>query len=213
MTDLLTEGLPDYRWFWGVVNVADYGVPQIRRRALMVAVRKDEPCLEPLTKGSLLPWQKPTHAELPTKGLRRWLSVKEWLQSLGHQPLDARSKDTARGDHPLHYVPWYREERYLQISDIPPDTGRSAYENDRCPSCGFRGVAAGLIECPECDEVMRNRPYVIRDGETRLVRGFKSSYRRMRSDRPSYTITTNTSHVGSDFKIHPWENRVLSPLE
>lgn len=213
VTDLLTEGLPDYHWFWGVVNVADYGVPQVRRRALMVAVRKDEPCLERLLKEGLLPWPKPTHAEHGDNGHLPWLCVKEWLQSLGHQPLDARSKDTARGDHPLHYVPWYREERYLQISDIPPDTGRSAYENDRCPSCGYQGVAAGLIGCPECGEVMRNRPYVIRDGETRLVKGFKSSYRRMRSDRPSYTITTNTSHVGSDFKIHPWENRVLSPLE
>ena len=27
------------------------------------------------------------------------------------------------------------------------------------------------------------------------------------------TITTNTSHVGSDFKLHPWEHRVLSALE
>ena len=59
----------------------------------MVAVRRDEPCLEVLTKGSLLPWPKPTHAEHPTNGLRRRLSVKEWLRSLGHQPLDARSKE------------------------------------------------------------------------------------------------------------------------
>ena len=35
----------------------------------------------------------------------------------------------------------------------------------------------------------------------------------MRPDRPAYTITTNSSHIGSDFKIHPWENRVLSILE
>ena len=213
VTDLLSEGLPDYHWFGGVINVADYGVPQVRRRALMVAVRKDESCLKHLLYQGLSPWPKPTHAENPTNGLSNWLGVKEWLQSLGHQPLDSRSKETARGDHPLHYVPTYGEERYLQISDIPPDTGRSAYDNDRCPSCGHAGVETGLIECPECGSVMRNRPYVIRDGNPRLVKGFKSSYRRMRSDRPSYTITTNTSHVGSDFKIHPWENRVLSPLE
>ena len=213
VTDLLSEGLPDYHWFGGVINVADYGVPQVRRRALMVAVRKDELCLKHLLDQALLPWPKPTHSENPTNGLSNWLGVKEWLQSLGHEPLDSRCKDTARGEHPLHYVPTYGEERYRQISDIPPDTGLSAYDNDQCPSCGRAGVESGLIECPECGGIMRNRPYVIREGIPRLVKGFKSSYRRMRSDRPSYTITTNTSHVGSDFKIHPWENRVLSPLE
>lgn len=35
----------------------------------------------------------------------------------------------------------------------------------------------------------------------------------MRSDRPAATITTNSSHVGSDWKIHPYENRVLSARE
>ena len=60
---------------------------------------------------------------------------------------------------------------------------------------------------------MSNRPHVVCRGGARLVRGFKSSYRRMPSDLPSRTITTNTSHLGSDYKIHPWENRVLSALE
>ena len=60
---------------------------------------------------------------------------------------------------------------------------------------------------------MYNRPYVERDGLPSLIKGFKSSYRRMSPGRPAYTITTNSSHIGSDFKIHPWENRVLSVLE
>lgn len=60
---------------------------------------------------------------------------------------------------------------------------------------------------------MRNRPYRVDDEGPRLIRGFHSSYRRMQADRPAPTITTNTSHLGSDFKIHPWENRVLSTLE
>lgn len=211
--DLLQEELPDYHWFKGVVNVADYGVPQVRRRALIVAVRRDEPCLPVLLEQGLLPWPRPTHAEHSTGGLKRWVSIEECLRFHGHQPLDAQSKQTAKGDHPLHYVPVYGEDRYLQISEIPPHSGRSAYENDRCPSCGVTGVEVGAIECPACGGVMRNRPFVIRDGKPSLIKGFKSSYRRMKSDRPAYTITTNTSHVGSDFKIHPWENRVLSPLE
>jgi DNA (cytosine-5)-methyltransferase 1 len=61
---------------------------------------------------------------------------------------------------------------------------------------------------------MTNRPYVReKDSMFRLVKGFKSSYRRMYPDRPSPTITTASSHIGSDYKIHPWENRILSIRE
>ena len=66
---------------------------------------------------------------------------------------------------------------------------------------------------PSCHTAMKNRPIVIGKKGPRLIKGFKSSYRRMRSDEPASTVTTNSSHVGSDNKIHPWENRVLSILE
>ena len=35
----------------------------------------------------------------------------------------------------------------------------------------------------------------------------------MPPDRPAPTVTTASSHLGSDYKIHPWENRVLSIRE
>ena len=35
----------------------------------------------------------------------------------------------------------------------------------------------------------------------------------MNPKRPASTVTTNSSHVGSDVKIHPFEHRVLSILE
>jgi DNA (cytosine-5)-methyltransferase 1 len=60
---------------------------------------------------------------------------------------------------------------------------------------------------------MFNRPIVQNNGQVRLVKGFDSSYRRMPADRPASTVTTNSSHIGSDNKIHPWEHRVLSILE
>jgi DNA (cytosine-5)-methyltransferase 1 len=51
------------------------------------------------------------------------------------------------------------------------------------------------------------------DGKYRLVKGFKSSYRRMHGNRPAATVTTASGHIGSDYTIHPTENRLLSPLE
>ena len=35
----------------------------------------------------------------------------------------------------------------------------------------------------------------------------------MHSNYPAATVTTNSSHLGGDFKIHPWEPRVFSILE
>jgi DNA (cytosine-5)-methyltransferase 1 len=47
-----------------------------------------------------------------------------------------------------------------------------------------------------------------------LIRGFhNSTYRRMPSDYPAKTITTASGRVGGNYTIHPYQNRVLSPLE
>ena len=211
--DVLRDGLPEYEVFSKVVNAADYGIPQVRKRALIVAVHRGEPCLPRMLSKRLAPLPKPTHGEKPVDGALPWVTIRQWFNEMDYQPLDSRSKEDASGTHPLHFVPAYGPDRYRQISEIPPYSGRSAYENAACPSCGYGAVDAGLIECPFCGGVMRNRPHVEKNGRPRLIRGFRSSYRRMRPDRPSYTITTNSSHVGSDFKIHPWEHRVLSILE
>ena len=213
LIDLLRAGLPDYKVLSGAVNMADYGIPQVRKRALIVAIHKEEARIESSLPRNSKTWPNPTHAERPTNGERPWMSIREWLEAMKYEPLDASSMDSSRGMHPLHFVPTYGPDRYKQISNIPAYSGRSAYQNDTCPSCGYQQVDEGLISCPSCHGVMHNRPYVERNGRPALIKGFHSSYRRMSADRPAYTITTNSSHVGSDFKIHPWENRVLSILE
>lgn len=211
--EALRAFLPEYAVFPTIVNVADYGIPQVRKRALVIAIHKDEKCGEWLVSQNRLPLPSATHAEETRNGLGSWISIQEWLEGMDYEVLDARSEETARGSHALHFVPSYGPDRYRQISEIPPYSGLSAYDNHKCPTCGQLDVKAGLFLCPTCDGFMYNRPYVERDGRPSLIRGFKSSYRRMNPGRPSYTITTNSSHIGSDFKIHPWENRVLSILE
>ena len=212
--DHLRDGLAQYHLFSGVVNVADYGIPQDRRRAVVVGVRQDEPWLDLFREASIAPWPRGTHAEEPEDGVGEWTTIRQWMEDLGYEPLDSASPEAAKGEHPLHDVPNYagNRDRYLQISEIPPYSGRSAYENETCPTCHSRPVRAGVVKCAR-GHVMRNRPYVRNGRSFRLVKGFRSSYRRMAPDQPARTITTNTSHVGSDFKIHPWENRVLSTLE
>ena len=213
VVDLLCNRLPDYEVFPCVVNVADYGIPQVRRRALVVAIHREETWLDSIVSRNALPLPRPTHAERAVNGMKPWISIRGWLDTMEYESLDAGNKDAARGTHPLHFVPAYGPDRYLQVSEIPAHSGRSAYENDTCPSCGLQEVDIELVLCPACGELMRNRPYVERDGHPSLIKGFNSSYRRMSPGRPAYTITTNSSHIGSDFKIHPSEHRVLSILE
>jgi DNA (cytosine-5)-methyltransferase 1 len=214
VVQVFREALRDYHLFTGIVQMADYGIPQLRKRSIMVAVSRDEPWLTPLVSQNLLPWPRPTHAENPGNGLLPWVSLRTWLSETQYPPLDARCVEAAHDvSDALHFVPSYSGDQYLWVADIPPHSGLNAYLNANCRSCGRTDVPEGAAVCPFCGEPMHNRPYVRENGTYRLIKGFGSSYRRMPPDRPAPTVTTASSHLGSDYKIHPWENRVLSIRE
>jgi DNA (cytosine-5)-methyltransferase 1 len=46
-----------------------------------------------------------------------------------------------------------------------------------------------------------------------MIKGFKTSYKRMWWDRPAGTLTMNSGVISSDLKGHPEQNRVLSLRE
>lgn len=212
---VLEQRLLAYRLFAGIVQMADYGIPQLRRRSIVVLIKKDEPCIQWLDENERLPWPAGTHSQNSTNGLQPWVSLSEWIKSMEYPALDAKAIELASncGD-PLHNVPVYHGNRYYWVADIPPHSGTSAYVNFRCRGCGYEPIAEGLAYCPACGGILINRPHMIdTNGKARLIKGFKSSYRRMHSGRPAPTITTASSHLGSDYKIHPWENRVLSIRE
>ena len=99
------------------------------------------------------------------------------------------------------------------VAAIPPNSGASAWENDQCEQCGNVDVSDSDALCPLCGGPLL-RPVIEQGGTYRLIKGFhSSSYKRMRPDEPSCTITTASGHIGSHNTIHPFENRVLSPLE
>lgn len=209
------ERLPNYSLFGRVVQMADYGVPQDRRRAIVVAVHQEELWGKRLLAADVGPWPKPTHSQKPSDGLLPWVTIEEWVKGMGYRQLDARYEAAARDpDDPLHVTSVYEGDYYWRIADIPPRSGRSAYENSNCRECGRTDVPEGTATCLHCGAIMHNRPYVVEeDGTVRLIKGRHSSYRRMRPDQPARTITTASSHIGSDYKVHPWENRVLSVRE
>jgi DNA (cytosine-5)-methyltransferase 1 len=184
-------------------------VPQSRKRCFLTFIRRDEACLGILNERQCVPYPRSSHAS----DSGRLISLAEALESFGLPPLDACSKETATSEVALHSVPVWSADRYNMISAIPARSGRSAWENDECLECGEITRDRSVARCDSCDSPLP-RPFVReRDGTIRLITGFHTSYRRMDPNLPAATVTTASGHVGSDRTIHPWENRLLSPLE
>lgn len=210
---LLVEALSaEYECFPMVADLAHWGVPQTRRRAFLTLLRRDEPGLVWLHEHARTPYPRPTHA--PDYGGRP-TSLREALGELSSTDLDASSVATAHDPtDPLHQVPVWPPAKYAMVAAIPPNSGRSAWDNNECADCGaVQGLGEDDATCPQCQGPLL-RPVVQAEHGWRLIKGFRSSsYTRMQPDAPAATVTTASGHVGSDRTIHPWQNRLLSVRE
>lgn len=183
---LLDRLKEDYAPFALRTNLADFGVPQqTRRRAFIVLIRRDEPALPRLTKAGRAPFPATTHGPATD---RPHVTLREALTTLAAGTLDAH--DTASAGVGMHRVPVWDDDRYRMVASIPPDSGRSAWTNSSCARCGDVTAGDDDAACPHCS-VALPRPVVLREGEWRLIKGFRnSSYRRMPPDQPAAAITT-----------------------
>ena len=111
---------------------------------------------------------------------------------------------------PFHCVPRWNEKQYFWMKNTPE--GRSAFDNLICLECSHKNHNKESVFCEQCGSLLP-RPMVVKDGQARLMKGFKTSYRRMKWDRPASTLTMNSGVISSDVKGHPEQNRVLSLRE
>jgi DNA (cytosine-5)-methyltransferase 1 len=212
---LLVSLLADkYQVFPILTDLADYGVPQTRKRTFLTFIRRNIINLHTITARGVAPYPKPTHAL--DHGGPGPVILRDALEELELPSLDAQSAQqaiSAIGDG-LHTIPIWPEQRYAMVAAIPPNSGASAWENNSCKQCGVVSVGEEDVLCPVCNEPLLRPVVQNNDGTYRFVTGFRSSsYRRMSPERPAATITTASGHLGSDLTIHPFENRVLSTLE
>lgn len=190
-------------------DLAEYGIPQTRKRTFLTFVRRDMPSRGELQRHARAPFPRPTHARDGGGSPRP--TLRQALASLAAPSLDAREPSSAGIG--MHAVPVWEGRRYHLVASIPPNSGQGAWANSVCPTCGDVEVQDNAAACPLCAGPLA-RPVVEENGTLRLVRGFRSSsYTRMWPDEPAATITTASGSMGSDKTLHPWENRVLSPLE
>lgn len=209
-TFLIDELDEDYAAYPLLADLADFGIPQSRKRCFITLLRRSEPATEILARRGRVPYPWPSHG-----GTEAHVSLAQALASFSLPPLDARSAAAATSAVELHAVPVLPAERYRMVSAIPANSGLAAWENDECLECGRRTRDRSRTRCSRCRALLP-RPLVVDRGsntDARLVSGFESSYKRMDPSKPAATVTTASGNLGSDRTIHPWENRVLSPLE
>lgn len=206
----------------GVLNAADYGVPQLRQRAIVIASRV-----------GVIPLPTPTHAEPGNPagaGRSPWVTVR---QAIGDLPPDpplrgelaggahystAPGNDFARAMRtspafPCNHITRKYQPRILEIIRHmqPGETWDDA-------SARMRERHAALI-----DEATRGgerkadaRRRLIREGGILPAfdrRYYWSAYTRLDPDSPALTITANANFLGSGRFTHPERDRGITMRE
>lgn len=202
-----------------VVEFADYGVPQMRQRLITVFSREEKCKRYYQVEGTFMP---PITHSARDKKKKPYVTVDDVIGDF--PPLDAQDEAHATSDIPYHRVPVLDKDKYFWVSNTPP--GKGAMDN-QCVECGYTGNPThgaerinGInksrsdtpIRCLRCGALLP-RPWVIENGEYRLMQAFTSAYKRMRGDKPASALTRNLSYACSDHKLHPTQNRVLSLYE
>lgn len=209
------EGHPE------IVDVADYGVPQHRKR-LITILHKNE---TPRTDICFIP--DPSHGKYKSFFVDRWVTLKDVIYDL--PPLSSESGKNIDPNQPLHRVPILDEKKLYWISNTPE--GQTAL-NNQCvnPDCMYQGNrihgtkynSDGInqansdtpLYCERCGSLLP-RPYTEdkKTGEKKFMKAFTSAYKRMSWNEPASTLTQNFQYACSDNKLHPSQNRVLSLYE
>ena len=203
------QGVEGYNIYTLVADLADFGLPQHRKRSFVVAVKSHLVNFLPV---DWVPFPNRTHGSRATAP---HITIEEIFSKFQLPELDSSSAESADGSqfHPLHVVPSYEENYYRMISSIPSGSGRSAYDNNQCDICKYVNSKASL----KCQKCQKSLPKPVTNdkstGSVRLIKGYHTAYKRLKSNEPANTVLTASGRASSHNTIHPTQNRVLSALE
>ena len=206
---IIYRKLSNYVFRSNIINVADYGVPQIRKRLITIGVHEDftsECRLSDYFSNELSYFHAPKTHGVESKP---HITLKNCI---GHLPeLDALYKQQDENDI-FHRVPKWNKIQYFCMSNTCEND--TAFNNCICVHCKKKTENFKTIYCDHCGNFLpRPRIYSKKDDTWRLVKAFKTAYRRMSWNRPGNALTTNSGVISSDVKGHPEQNRVLSLRE
>ena len=157
-----------------MINAADYGVPQMRERAIILLTKKSKNFI----------W------EFPKKD-KKVITLKE---AIGNLPsLDPELYDLSHEEQ-LKIFPDYEKKKLegLKVSKWhypPKHIYRQVYSLMHTPS----GKSA-------FDNIDKFKP---RKKDGSFTKGFKNTYKRQSWDKPGYTVTMYNRTIGSQNNVHP----------
>lgn len=204
-----------------VIDVADYGVPQHRKRLITILRKNNSP------RKSVIYIPEPTHSGSNSIFYKKWVTLRDAIGNLPY--LSSEAGKNIDPNISFHRVPILDKKKLFWIANTPE--GQTAL-NNQCvnPNCMFKGNRThgaqhdkdGInkantdtpLYCEKCGSLLP-RPYTEdkKTGERRFMKAFTSAYKRMSWDEPASTLTQNFQYACSDNKIHPSQNRVLSIYE
>jgi DNA (cytosine-5)-methyltransferase 1 len=127
-----------YTYDWRVLQMADYGLPQSRRRLVLLAGR-----------GFAIPFPEPTHAKVQKKssGLKPWVTVRDAIGGR-HAPVTLDRSWTMGGPQAFkwHVVRDLKAQTKARLRAAYPGGSRMALGEELLPEChqdgyeGFRNV-------------------------------------------------------------------------
>ena len=175
-----------------VLNAADYGVPQLRKRFVMHAIRRDL-YVKLQDKGMEFLLPTPTHDRFGKDGLQLWKTVSDTINDL---PVIEQGS-TYEGDLPIfnHKCAGLSEKNIRRIRAIRHTGGSRTSLPDEL-----------ILKC--------HKKIKINDkGEEKLYSGHKDVYGIMREDKPAPTMTGGCLCYSKGRYGHPTQDRAISIRE
>lgn len=209
-----------------VVNCADYGVPQLRERAIFIASSIGPASLPPKTHAG------PTDPNLTTAGLKPWVTVQQAIADLPPPPLGEDSLGggslSLYGDAPSAYAHAMRtsasfpynhvtrsyKQRILDIIkemrpgqtwDSESKRMRAKYERAITKKANEEGLSQERAR-RQLEKLGVINPAFYSDY-------YWSAYTRLAWDAPALTITANANFLGSGRFSHPSQLRGITMRE
>ncbi|MBY5351289.1 DNA cytosine methyltransferase [Rhizobium leguminosarum] len=180
-----------YHVFADVVNMADYGLPQLRNRFILIATVDEIPPTFP----------RHTHAPLKRGDLKEYVSVSEAISDLtfGHADSKAVVKLAARG-HPTRFQSFVRDG-----SGCAPN-----HHSNNLSEINRKRVAT----VPQGGSWKDIPPELLPDRFRRVrLTDYATLYGRLHEASPAYTISAGFNNVTSGCFTHPVHDRALTVRE
>jgi DNA-cytosine methyltransferase len=209
------------------VNAADYGVPQLRERAIFLASRVGKIDFPAITHAD------PETSEAPQRPLPRWRTVRDAMDDLpleppvGHDELGGGSLALYRQGEISEYARLMRAVDHFPYNHITRKYSDTVLSIVRCMKAGetwddassrmqskYKKVIAKYQRQRESDEHAIER--LSKEGllNASFFRSYYwSAYTRLAWDRPALTITANANFLGSGRFTHPDAERGITMRE